>query len=522
VKKDEFFREATLRIFSSLDAEAALFRTMKYLNEFMPLEGIVLHFPRAYRFSPIVSVTCKQGGETFDHDISLPADVLRAFRVDEIEDYRTGVDDYIKIFNNALENPEMKPEICMLVSYVFQRPVSLINLYLKVESSYVGTLSFYTGAENSYTTEHAELLRLLKEPLSMALLNIRRFERLRDIKDDLAEDNEDLHLAYSELHDTEIVGSKTGLRRIMTSVRQVAGMDCTVLVLGETGVGKEVIARALHNFSVRKDKPFISLNCGAIPEKLIDSELFGHERGAFTGAESSRKGFFERAGSGTIFLDEIGELPLPAQVRLLRVIQEMTIERVGGTAPIPVGARIIAATNRNLKQMVDTGTFRGDLWYRLNVFPLTVPALRDRKEDIPELVLHFIRKKSNEMKLGFIPTISSETIRKLGRYEWPGNIRELENMVERALIQLRGSSSKGSLHFELFSDKDPGQISIHGVKIGQPHLKYDEYLAACIESVLQQTRGKIYGAGAAAEILDINPGTLRSKMQKLGIPFGQR
>jgi len=519
---DEFFREATLHIFSSLDVETALDRTLQYLNDYMPISGIVLYYPRAFRFRPIVLVTREQGGKLFDHDISLPPYLVQALHNEEIEIYRTSTNEGVQIFNNALENPEMKPELCALVSFVYQQPVSMINLYLKLESKYIGTLSFYTGSEFTYTQNHADLIRLLKEPFSIALLNIRKFERLRDLKENLAEDNEDLHQAYSDLHEEEIVGSKTGLRRVMTSVRQVASMNCPVLVLGETGVGKEIIARALHNYSERKNKPFISVNCGAIPEKLIESELFGYEKGAFTGAETLRRGFFERVSRGTIFLDEIGELPLQTQVRLLRVIQEMTIERVGGTEPIPINARIVAATNRNLKQMVDLGEFRGDLWYRLNVFPVTIPALRDRKEDIPELVQFFIRKKSNEMKFRLIPSVSNETIRRLCQYEWPGNIRELENRVERALIQIRGKSGKQVLHFELFFNTSHEETLLHGVQVGYPHPKHAEYTTACIELVLQQTRGKIYGKGGAAEILAVDPGTLRSKMQKFGIPFGPR
>ncbi len=220
----------------------------------------------------------------------------------------------------------------------------------------------------------------------------------------------------------------------MHKVRQVATINSPVLLLGETGVGKDVIANAIHYSSTRSGNPIITVNCGAIPESLIDSELFGHEKGAFTGAISQRRGRFERADSGTIFLDEIGELPLQVQVKLLRVLQNREFERVGGTETIRPDIRIIAATNRNLEQMVNEKKFREDLWFRLNVFPIYVPPLRARKEDIPELAHHFVEIKSVELKLPAFPKISSKAMGLLTSYDWPGNVRELQNVVERELI----------------------------------------------------------------------------------------
>jgi len=216
-------------------------------------------------------------------------------------------------------------------------------------------------------------------------------------------------------------------------------------LLGETGTGKEVFANAIHYSSPRKNGPFIKVNCGAIPETLLDSELFGHEKGAFTGAVSQKRGRFERANKGTIFLDEIGELPAPAQVRLLRVLQTKEIERVGGATSIPVDVRIISATNRNLQEMIASGRFREDLWFRLNVFPIMIPPLRQRREDIPALVHHLIERKSKELKLTGRPVLAPGAIDRLMAHEWPGNVRELENMIERSLIQHRGA---GALSFE--------------------------------------------------------------------------
>ena len=223
------------------------------------------------------------------------------------------------------------------------------------------------------------------------------------------------------------------------------------MLLGETGVGKEVVANELHKLSLRKDGPFIKVNCGAIPDTLIDSELFGHEKGAFTGAVSRKRGRFERADTGTIFLDEIGELPLPVQARLLRVLQNHEIERVGGERSISLDIRIIAATHRNLSEMVADGRFREDLWFRLNVFPVEIPPLRERTEDIPALVRHFVRIKAKALKIKKIPAFAHGAIDRLMAYDWPGNIRELENAVERDLIENQGHAGGGLLRFNEFS-----------------------------------------------------------------------
>jgi transcriptional regulator with GAF, ATPase, and Fis domain len=286
-------------------------------------------------------------------------------------------------------------------------------------------------------------------------------------------------------------------------------------------VGKEVIANAIHHSSPRKDGPFIKVNCGAIPENLLDSELFGHEKGSFTGAITQKRGRFERADKGSIFLDEIGDMPLQAQVRLLRVLQHKEVERIGGTNPIPVDVRIIIATHRNLEKMIASGQFREDLWYRLNTFPIMIPPLRLRKEDIPALVHHFIEKKSKELKIHTPPSIASGTLERLKSYHWPGNVRELENMVERALIQSRGRKDNAYLGFESFSYPEKEQTI--GSLSGTDHelLTLDEAVSQHIRKTLRLSKGKIYGGGGAAQLLGINPNTLRSKMKKLGILFGR-
>jgi transcriptional regulator with PAS, ATPase and Fis domain len=306
----------------------------------------------------------------------------------------------------------------------------------------------------------------------------------------------------------------------MEMVQQVAPLDSPVLLLGETGTGKEVIANAIHYSSPRKDGPFIKVNCGAIPETLLDSELFGHEKGAFTGAISQRRGRFERADKGTIFLDEIGELPPQAQVRLLHVLQKKEIERVGGTSSIPVDIRVISATHRNLEEMIASGRFREDLWFRLNVFPIMIPPLRQRREDIPALVHHFIDRKSLELKLTERPVLAPGTIDQLIAYDWPGNVRELENMVERALIKHRG----GVLSFEALLPVavSGGREEVQEVGQNQPQLSLDEINARYIRQAMKLAQGKINGPRGAAQILGIHPNTLRKRMNKLGIPYGRK
>ena len=260
------------------------------------------------------------------------------------------------------------------------------------------------------------------------------------------------------------------------------------------------------------------MNCGAIPETLVDSELFGHEKGAFTGAIAQKRGRFERAQGGTIFLDEVSELPPQVQVRLLRVLQEKEIERVGGTKPIKVDARIVSATNRDLESLVEKGQFREDLYFRLSVFPISVPPLRERRDDIPALVHHFILKKAREMVMPVIPTLAPGEIDRLMAYDWPGNVRELENAVERGIIL----SDAASVTFADIIGR-PAPSSGEGGPPGEQETeRLEEVEARHIEAVLKKAGGKVSGKGGAAALLDVNPNTLRHRMRKLGIRFGRK
>ena len=305
----------------------------------------------------------------------------------------------------------------------------------------------------------------------------------------------------------EIIGEHPSLRSLLRDIRQVAASDSTVLLLGETGTGKDLIARAVHQMSGRKERPLIKVDCGAIAPGVVESELFGHERGAFTGALQRRVGRFELANHGTIFLDEIGELPLETQTRLLRVLQEQEFERVGGSAPIRVDVRVIAATNRNLEEEVRAGRFRSDLFYRLNVFPARVPPLRERASDVPLLARHFVAQY--QRKLGKpLEGITREGMDRLERYGWPGNIRELQNVIERACVLARGPVVHITEHL------DAGQRSEHApVRLA----RLEDAERSHIRQALEVTGGTVHGPRGAAQLLGINPSTLRSRMEKLGL-----
>jgi transcriptional regulator with GAF, ATPase, and Fis domain len=340
-----------------------------------------------------------------------------------------------------------------------------------------------------------------------------------------------------------IVGSETGLRAVMERVGIVAPSDMPVLILGETGTGKEVVARAIHGRSPRGTKPFIRVNCGAIPPELIDSQLFGHERGSFTGASDQRKGWFERADGGTLFLDEIGELPLAAQVRLLRVLQDHQIERVGGQSHIHVDVRIVAATHRDLATMVHKRAFREDLWYRINIFPILLPGLRERIEDIPALARHFAKRAASRFGLHYVEPSHAE-IKQLMGYRWPGNIRELQAVIDRAVILGGGTrlevamslgnafidprvhlpSSDEPTFYEVIPESPTPSRQASAVFLPDdegPIDSLDSAIVRHIERALAETNGQIEGVRGAAHLLGINPHTLRAKMRKLSIEWNR-
>jgi transcriptional regulator with GAF, ATPase, and Fis domain len=351
----------------------------------------------------------------------------------------------------------------------------------------------------------------------------------------LQEQNLYLQEEIKRVHNFEqIIGRSAPLMDVLDQVGRVAPTDASVLISGETGTGKELIAAAIHSTSKRKDKPFIKVNCAALPAGLVESELFGHEKGAFSGAIARRLGRFELADGGTIFLDEIGELPPEAQVKLLRVLQEHEFDRVGGSAPIRVDVRVIAATNRDLLKAVGEKTFREDLYYRLNVFPIPLPPLRERKDDIP-LLAHFLVNKFAQRIGKRLEGVSARTMRQLQDYTWPGNIRELENVLERAVIVASGPTL--NLASDLVPAKAPaaspaddtrtaeleaGSMALAKQPGGQPQPSLETVERDYILAVLGQTNWMINGPRGAAKVLGLNPNTLRNRMKKLGITRSSR
>ena len=309
-----------------------------------------------------------------------------------------------------------------------------------------------------------------------------------------------------------IVGRSPALNHVLRQVEVVASTDSTVLIMGETGTGKELIARAIHGSSRRSGRPFVGLNCAALPTSLISSELFGHERGAFTGASERRVGRFERAHTGTLFLDEVGELSAEAQVALLRVLQEREFERVGGTHSIEVDVRVIAATNRSFRTEIENGKFRSDLFYRLNVFPIELPALRERKDDIPMLVEHFVQLYASRTGKT-IQSIDDRTVEHFLSYDWPGNIRELQNVIERSVILTRG-------HVLSVDEKwfDPNRLSL-SADTDSPHCPKSlrDQERSIIEAALAESRGRVSGPSGAAVKLAIPPSTLEHRIRTLNI-----
>jgi formate hydrogenlyase transcriptional activator len=373
----------------------------------------------------------------------------------------------------------------------------------------LGTLNVASMREAAFTPDDVALLTQIGNELAIAVENALAFRQIEELKDKLAE--EKLYLEdeiRTEYDFEEIVGDSQSLKRVLRDVETVAPTDSTVLIQGESGTGKELIARAIHNLSGRRQRTFVKVNCAAIPTGLIESELFGHEKGAFTGAISQKIGRFELADKGTLFLDEIGDIPLELQPKLLRVLQEREFERLGSTRTVKVDIRLVTATNRDLSQMIASREFREDLFYRLNVFPITLPPLRERREDIPLLARYFTQKYARRMNRG-IETIPSEAMEALTNWNWPGNVRELENLIERAVILTRGAA----LHVPLAELRNGGEAA---ATTGTP-TTLEEAEREHILRGLRESKWVVGGPVGAAARLGLKRTTLQSRMKKLGI-----
>jgi len=516
---NDLFREVTLRLCGSLDLGEALSETFAYLRQRMPLQGISLAVydgkARSLRMlvmttldyalkDPFAIPLSDEGRRAAEEILALDHGRTRLISRGEVHPLS------LDILRGLTERFEPGSAVRTMLEQ--NAPHSLLIADLVLSGQRLGQAAFIAPEVEAFTQAWLRMIETLKAPFAIAVSNFLRHEETVRLKNRLAQDNQELQHDLLRRSGDRIVGASGGLREVMHLVRQVAPLDSPVLIQGETGTGKEVLANSIHRLSPRCTGPMISVNCGALNESLLDSELFGHEKGAFTGAVSRKRGRFERADQGTIFLDEVAELSPSAQVKLLRVLQTKTLERVGGTEPIEVDVRIIAATHRNVQAMIEDGSFRQDLWFRLNVFPVTIPPLRERKEDIPLLVRHFLEKKAGEMKRAEVPELTAEAMEQLCSYDWPGNVRELENVIERGLIL----SGHGHLAF-------PGLIEPHRATSGQPDqadkppVPLDQAIAEHIRKALRHSRGRIEGPFGAARILGLNPSTLKGKMRRLGI-----
>jgi formate hydrogenlyase transcriptional activator len=387
---------------------------------------------------------------------------------------------------------------------------SVCILPLTTARRQLGVLGWGSKHLVAYTPEDVEFLQQVAKQVAVAVENALAFEQIAELKEKLEKEKVYLKEEIStQCNFEEIVGESAALRRVLKELETVAPTDATVLIRGETGTGKEMIARALHNLSPRRERTFVRLNCAAIPSGLLESELFGHEKGAFTGAINQKVGRFELAHEGTLFLDEVGDIPLDLQPKLLRVLQEKEFERLGSTKPSRVNVRLVAATHRDLMRMVGAGHFRGDLYYRLNVFPLVLPALRERREDIPRLVRHFTQKFARRMGRR-IETIPTEAMAALVNYSWPGNIRELENLIERAVILSPGPTLQvplGELHSPTLQAEGSTTTPVTLADAEREH----------VLSALRATNWVVGGPNGAAARLGLTRSTFYRMMNKLGI-----
>jgi transcriptional regulator with GAF, ATPase, and Fis domain len=414
-----------------------------------------------------------------------------------------------------------------LIAHTFRLQANVV-MPLKTRQNGTFFLSFFSRRHDAYSSEHLKLLGRLRPSLTLTVDRLMAYDKIERLGEQLRQENTYLQEEVKTgANFEEIIGQSPQLLEVFHSIGQVAPTDYTVLILGETGTGKELIARAVHNRSSRKDKALIKVNCAALPPQLIESELFGHEKGAFTGAIEKRVGKFELAHGGTIFLDEIGEMPPELQPKLLRVLQEKEIERVGGKGPIAADVRIIAATNRNLQEEMAAGRFRADLFYRLNVFPVRLPALRERKEDLLPLATFFLQKISK--KLGKkLAGLSEASLQQMQQYGWPGNIRELEHLLERAaimattpvvsLVEPLGGRPQGGesqrLSASAAATPPAGPVVPDLPAVAKP---YEQAERDNIVAALKQSNYRIRGKGGAAEILQVKPSTLEYRITRLGI-----
>jgi len=508
IDEKEFFQQATMRICGTLELERALGNCFAYLQQYIDLDAIFLHYFDPNNETTVVHAEADhEGGRKREASMAMDPRLLRIIRDNEIPE--------LQLMNRANEHRIGR---LILQTAGVTEPCSVILMRLVVDDRWLGGVTMAAYGWDRFTENDLNRIAQLKVPFGIALSNSRRYQELLALQQQLADDKQYLQHELEKQAGQEIIGQHGGLQRVMEQIYRVAPLTTPVLLLGETGVGKEVIANTIHRLSRRSQNNFIKVNCGAIPDNLIDSELFGHEKGAFTGAIERKRGRFERAHQGTIFLDEIGELSWDMQVRLLRVLQEQQFDPVGADQSVQVDVRVIAATHRDLEAMVRDNTFREDLYFRLAVFPIYVPPLRERKMDIPALTQHFIREKYQPLGAATLPLLAPGALERLQAYDWPGNVRELENAIEREIII---SDGRPLTFNHLTNHHDHRRAGPESASADDSPRRLNEVLYNHISRVLRQTNGKIDGPDGAAALLDVHPSTLRHRLRKLGIPFGR-
>ncbi|MCU1256549.1 MAG: transcriptional regulator, NifA subfamily, Fis Family [Candidatus Angelobacter sp.] len=520
--------DLTNRISSNLDLSEVLRAISASVRQVMHCDGVGVTLPDSESGKFRLWALDFPQSEGFAHEKSVISpgvssakafETLKPVILNHIEASDVGSEEYANIVGEGLKS------ICY---------IPLVN-----RGRALGILGLGRRQENAFSEDDAEFLSVAAGQIAIAVENALAYREISELKDKLAQ--EKLYLEEeirSEMSFEQIIGTSAPLKHVLELIETVASSDSTVLLLGDTGTGKELIARAIHDHSRRKQRTFVKLNCAAIPTGLLESELFGHEKGAFTGAISQKIGRLELADQGTLFLDEVGDIPLEIQPKLLRALQEREFERLGNSHTRKVNVRLIAATNRNLEKMISDREFRSDLYYRLNVFPIRIPPLRDRKEDIPLLVRYFVQKAARQMQKQ-IDTIPAAAMKTLTNWEWPGNIRELENFIERAVILTRGKSlevpvaelNKPTMALSANDDDLHGQDVARVVKetisaltkgaVKNAGEEYDEKHRREILRILQETKGRVGGAEGAAARIGVNRTTLLSRMKKFGIQAKQ-
>lgn len=511
---DKLFEELVDKICSTQDLQLALSELQKLLKIHTKIEGVFLghhaaHSGELYQLAYADSHSSHNLNYTMQ-----PDDILQDYLVSS---QRQEV--------NVLRMLRDFPSMARTLSPHIPDHNSLYELRIRLDDRYIGMLAFHTP-EPHLPDNVLNLLMKIRGPIALILANhLRRISVWPKADADICQ-------SIAESESFHVHGRSPSMHGVYRALQLAAPTNNTILLTGETGVGKEVYARYVHSLSSQKDKTFVHVNCGAVAESLIDSEFFGHKKGAFTGAVADHAGFFEQAEGGTIFLDEIGELPLHMQARLLLVLQDKSIRKIGDTRPIPLNVRIIAATNCDIAQMCRNGLFRKDLYYRLNCITVTVPPLRERPGDIPFLAEQLLERAVKENSGLRVPAIPPEEMDKLVQYSWPGNVRELDNCVRRSLIFSGGGALRVDLPCENSLCHTPGAPA-HGPSMppfsphsgpatdGRPN-SLNSTVRRHIEDALKRAGGRVHGPGGAAEILGVNPSTLRSRMEKLDIPFGKK